>query len=143
MRIARLALVATVMTAWLVTFNHCAIAFLVEPAVKVAVTSDGMPAHCPMHGTTKTQTPSKQKDCGYLPCCKNLRATQAAPSNLVERPLWLGLFVQFFAPNFDVNECDAALLAFFSDTGPPGQSSFAETVLQRSLLAHAPPVSLS
>ena len=32
---------------------------------------------------------------------------------------------------------------FQSDTGPPFARSFAESVLQRSILAHAPPVVLS
>jgi hypothetical protein len=33
----------------------------------------------------------------------------------------------------------AALAPLFFDTGPPGAHSFAELILQRSLLAHAPP----
>ena len=34
----------------------------------------------------------------------------------------------------------ALVFALFLDTGPPGVRSFAELILQRSLLAHAPPV---
>jgi hypothetical protein len=32
-----------------------------------------------------------------------------------------------------------ALLPLLLDTGPPGARSFAELILQRSILAHAPP----
>ncbi len=97
--------------------------------------------HC--HG----DQPSPQKKGGEeeMPCCKVLRATvtdgaklvQVTSKNLVPIP---GCTV---AEIIVADEAVSHLTSQELDTGPPFAASFAESVLQRSLLAHAPPVSLS
>jgi hypothetical protein len=96
-----------------------------------------------MHAKQQPSQPQKEKNCADLPCCINLHATATVAAKHVASPLWLGALVTFFG--LPAIEPPTAITAdfFFSDTGPPGERSFAELVLQRSVLAHAPPVSLS
>ena len=74
-----------------------------------------------------------------MACCKMLRATLAGEAKVVE------LASQNFVPIQDwiVAELLSAIKTQLSplelDTGPPFAGSFAESVLQRSILAHAPP----
>ena len=80
-----------------------------------------------------------------MPCCKVLRATLAGHGKIVQvtskdfRPIENLIIAQvIFADEAQLRRVPQEL-----DTGPPFAGSFAESVLQRSLLAHAPPVSLS
>jgi hypothetical protein len=139
----RLAVVIASLTAWFVAINHCAFA-TVLPSAPTVVANDSMPGDCPMHakehGAPERQ---KQNGCGDLPCCNTLQATAVANAKLVASPVWLGLLVTFSIPAIDETCAAEAATSQFSDIGPPGERTFAELVLQRSLLAHAPPVSLS
>ena len=80
-----------------------------------------------------------------MPCCKMLRATTASEAKIVE------VASKNFVPiqNWIVAELISADETQLHgppqelDTGPPFAGSFAESVLQRSILAHAPPSSLS
>src|SRR5260370_10284025 len=85
----------------------------------------------------------KGKGCGDLQCCKNLQATTSTVAKMVAKPVWLGALQPFFPRIIDVAEIQPRQISPIFDTGPPGENSFVQSVLQRSLLAHAPPVSLS
>jgi hypothetical protein len=129
------------MVVWFAANNHCAFALPSSLPAKAAA-HHGMPAVCPMHAKQPGDQPQKQNGCLDLPCCNSLQAPAVASTKLIGPPLWAGLFVAFFTPAFNADDSDLVRVAFISDTGPPGESSFAELVLQRSILAHAPPVSL-
>jgi hypothetical protein len=123
------ALIAIV--AWLSLSNHCALG-LTLAAAEPAESEDG---GCPMH-----QSPVKKKPAANLPCCKDVRAILVKTVAAVMPGLRLmpshSYATEIFPP--------ARQLAFALenlDTGPPGCFSFAELVLQESMLSHAPPLS--
>jgi hypothetical protein len=130
------------MLAWLAATNHCVFSSPVPTKVRIA-NNDRMPPDCPMHAKHQPSQSQKQNGCGDLPCCKNLQATASISAKLVASPLWTGAFVLFFPSLDDATHRAAATHSPFCDTGPPGERSFAELVLQRSVLSHAPPISLS
>ena len=130
---ATAALVAIV--AWFVASNHCALAgFVPAPAVDASAHS-----HC--HGSSEQPADGqKERECDGSKCCNSLTAPTLAlaksvvtyDSAHVSAPEFAG-FLRCFAPaQHDSVRCEL-------DTGPPGSRSFAESVLQRSVLAHAPP----
>jgi len=127
--VTRYAGVAIAICSWIAISNHCAFA-------AVSTEIDKGRVECPFHSK-----PAKQKEqSSHVQCCKILRAIVFAQSKAWARD--------------DTNFSDAALCVGNSahrafsfrtlaplllDTGPPGTRSFAELILQRSLLAHAPP----
>lgn len=126
------------MAAWFVASNHCALAAPTGPA-KGTISSQ-----CPMH-SQKQHAPQPVKDngCGDLPCCKNLQATMVITAKAIAKPLWLGALQPFFSRIVSVIKVEPRQVSTILDTGPPGENNFTQSVLQRSILAHAPPVSLS
>lgn len=127
---ARYMVVAVAICSWFAISNHCAFA-------AVATKADSAQTECPFHSK-----PAKQKqEPSQLQCCKTLRAIVAA-----ETKSWARDQAKFSDVDLAVKEF--ALIALFRsaqvssslDTGPPGACSFAELILQRSLLAHAPPL---
>ena len=125
----RCAVVAIAICSWIAVSNHCAFA-------AVASEIDKAQPECPFHSK-----PAKQKEqSSQVQCCKVLRAVVVAKTKD-----WARNDAQFCDANFPVQAC--ALVVYSSrpvaplllDTGPPGAFSFAELILQRSLLAHAPP----
>lgn len=130
--IFRLPIVAIGALAWMALSNHCAIG-AVEGAAKMPMAS--------CHGMAPAnQVPAKHGQKSGIECCKVLRATLLTPSsNLV---LW-DTFA-FVPHNYIVGLTSPAdelrLMRLIEwDTGPPRADSFAESVLQKSILAHAPP----
>ncbi|MGI8958138.1 MAG: hypothetical protein ACR2II_14685 [Chthoniobacterales bacterium] len=127
---ARALIALLTMAAWLVAFDHCALAgILIQPVATTAVQES-----CPGHSQ-----PEKQQNQSELPCCKSLAAT-IAPLKISAGYDTTSFVVQLFFP------ADSLLLRGNSeprideiDTGPPEADTFAESVLQRSILAHAPP----
>jgi hypothetical protein len=124
------AIIVVAICSWFAISNHCAFAAL-------ATKTDSVQAECPFHSK-----PAKQeKPSAGVQCCKILRAV--AP---VAIKTWTRDDAKF--SNAD-RYCDkrtlitaysqATLAPLFLDTGPPNARSFAELILQRSLLAHAPP----
>ncbi len=117
---------------WMAISNHCAFSAIAAPI-------DDTQSACPFHSK-----PAKQKEQpSQVQCCKVLCAV-------------IPVVMKSWARD-DANVSDAdlrfeefALIALsrntptplFLDTGPPGAHSFAELILQRSLLAHAPPISI-
>lgn len=131
-RLVRLPIVAIGTVAWLAISNHCLIA-TIEGAAKMP-----MPG---CHGTSPAkQSPGNHDQKSGVVCCKILRATLLTlSSNLVAADT-----LSFAAPDYVVARISAADESRLTpiiewDTGPPGADSFAESVLQRSILAHAPP----
>lgn len=109
---------------WLAISNHCALAFT-APAEQTAQSA------CPFHSH-----PAKPKNVEQ-PCCKILRAlavklAKNPTPTVVDVDLQFAEFVVSAPPKISVDPISL-------DTGPPGSISFAELVLQRSILAHAPP----
>jgi hypothetical protein len=96
-----------------------------------------------MHQKQHAPQPEKGNGCGDLPCCKSLLTTTVVSAKTVAKPIWLGALQPFFKAPVIAIEVGAPQVSPIHETGPPGQNSFAELVLQRSIFAHAPPVSLS
>jgi hypothetical protein len=128
-RIVQLAIVPFMMFSWIAISNHCAFG-------AVATKSESSQSECPFHSK-----PAKQKEQStQIQCCKTLRAVVPTLAKS-----WTRNDTDFS----DVDLCFKAfaLIAYsrsqpaplFLDTGPPGARTFAELILQRSLLAHAPP----
>jgi hypothetical protein len=121
------AIVVVAICSWFAISNHCVFAAL--------ATNDTASRQCPFHSKPK------EKPSTGAQCCKILRAVASVPAKGWARD--------------DANLSDAddyggeralaiayskmALVPLSLDTGPPGVRSFAELILQRSLLAHAPP----
>jgi hypothetical protein len=126
----RSVIVAVAFCSWFAISNHCVFAAL-------ATRTDSLQVQCPFHSK-----PSKQeKQSNGAQCCKILRAV--AP--IVTKD-WARDDTKFSRANQYCNEL--TLVAADShttpaplllDTGPPVLHSFAELILQESLLAHAPP----
>jgi hypothetical protein len=125
----RCAGVAIAICSWIVVSNHCAFA-------AVATKNDSAQAICPFHSK-----PEKQKEqSSQVQCCKILRAVVPTIAKS-----WTRGDGDVSDIHFAFEDC--RLLGYFRDllapllldTGPPGAQSFAESVLQRSLFAHAPP----
>jgi hypothetical protein len=126
---ARCLIVAIAICSWIAISNHCAFAAM---ATKDASTQAG----CPFHSK-----PEKQKEQpSQVQCCKILRAVVPTIAKS-----WTRSDSVFSDIDFPFKDCRLlahfrdALAPLLLDTGPPGAHSFAELVLQRSLLAHAPP----
>jgi hypothetical protein len=125
----RCAAVAIAICSWIAVSNHCAFA-------AVATEINTSQTECPFHSK-----PAKQeKQSSQVQCCKILRAVVFAKTKD-----WARNDAKFCDANFPVQA--GAFVAYslrvvaplLLDTGPPKAFSFAELILQRSLLAHAPP----
>ncbi|HEX4696245.1 MAG TPA: hypothetical protein VH254_01085 [Candidatus Udaeobacter sp.] len=126
---ARSVAVAIAICSWIAVSNHCAFA-------AVATENDKALPECPFHAK-----PAKQKEqSSQLQCCKILRAVLFAKTKD-----WARNDAKFCDANFPVLvvalvvHSSRVVAPLLLDTGPPGAHSFAELILQRSLLAHAPP----
>jgi hypothetical protein len=122
--------VAIAISSWIAISNHCAFA-------AVATKDDSTQAACPFHSK-----PEKQKEqSSQLQCCKTLRAVV-----LTAAKSWVRDDTKFSDVDVRVEEFPLVVLlpnaqaSSSLDTGPPDAFSFAELILQRSLLAHAPPI---
>jgi hypothetical protein len=121
--------VAIAICAWIAVSNHCAFA-------AVASEIDKAQTECPFHSK-----PAKQKEqSSQVQCCKVLRAVVFAKTKD-----WARDDAKFTDANFPVQAgafvaySSRAIAPLLLDTGPPGAFSFAELILQQSILAHAPP----
>lgn len=112
---------------WLAISNHCVLG-MVESAKTIAL----QPA---CHGVPHVPKPDNDQ----APCCKVLRATIELSKPLVAYDSANFSLQPDFAGLLILAEHSASLRPLELDTGPPHSESFAESVLQRSILAHAPP----
>ena len=126
---ARSLIAAITICSWIAVSNHCAFA-------AVAPETDKAQTECPFHSK-----PTKQKEqSSQVQCCKILRAVVPTIAKS-----WTRSDSVFSDIDFPFKDCRLlahfrdALAPLLLDTGPPDAHSFAELILQRSLLAHAPP----
>jgi hypothetical protein len=122
--------VSIAICSWVAVSNHCALA-------AVATETGQAQADCPFHSKPVKQ----KKQPSHVQCCKILRAVVVAKT----KP-WARDDTNFHGANFPL---EPGLLLVRSlrtvaplllDTGPPLRAfSFAELILQQSLLANAPP----
>jgi hypothetical protein len=131
-RIAPLLIVTVTAAAWFVISNHCILAEF-NHAPKAG-------ANCHQH-CCGDQSPAKSKQESGFECCKTLRATlSGGAKDFVGYDTSLfALQLYFVRPIISANDSMATPRVLELDTGPPFANSFAESVLQRSILAHAPP----
>jgi hypothetical protein len=121
---------------WLALSHHCALGL-------AAVESHNQQEAAEQHDCCANDAPSKPRPAKdpTIPCCKTLPATAASLSKAYqpEATILAASVLEFVTllvsepPRLSVAVC-------LLDTGPPGKKTFAESVLQESLLAHAPPV---
>jgi hypothetical protein len=126
---ARSLIAAITICSWFAISNHCALA-------ATATKTDLAQAACPFHSK-----PAKQKQQSpQVQCCKVLRAVFFAKDKT-----WARDDAQFSAANFPIQARSLVVYSLRTaipsslNNGPPGALSFAELILQRSILAHAPP----
>jgi hypothetical protein len=126
----RCLIVGIAICSWFSISNHCAFAAM-------ATKSDSTQAACPFHSK-----PEKQKEqSSQVQCCKILRAVVPTIAKGWTRSDsdFSDIDFPFVDCRLFAHLCDAPA-PLLLDTGPPGAHSFAELILQRSLLAHAPPL---
>lgn len=128
-RFIRCAAVLIAISSWIAVSNHCAFA-------AVASQTNARQSKCPFHSKPEKQNEQSSN----VQCCRILRAVVLAKG----KP-WARDEMRFDAVSFPI-ATDAVVacqprvaVPLLLDTGPPGAFSFAELILQRSLLAHAPP----
>ena len=132
--VGRITTASVSIAAWFLISNHCALSAS-EPAQPAQT-------HVACHGNPSEPVKSPAKGEG-APCCKLLRATLAKSDQPVIENYSTGSFQAWVSAALVLSEQFHWQRAFELDTGPPFSQSFAESVLQRSILAHAPPVSPS
>ena len=119
-----------ILGAWAFLSNHCVLG-----ALERSTESTPAMSGCPMHSV-----PAKKKPEAKIPCCKDIRATVA--KSVTANPIALRLIGwREDAADLFLKPSRIAIEIEGLDTGPPGCLSFAESVLQESMLSHAPPVS--
>ena len=130
------ATVALVAVSWLAVSNHCALGL----AAIETHSSDAVSAQA--HDCCASEVPGQPKPAKdpATPCCKTLQALSVSPAKSFETECYDFLRRSARLQHADHRSPRVAPVAYrFLNTGPPGGKSFAESVLQRSLLAHAPP----
>jgi len=118
-------------SAWLGLSNHCVLTAAPRPLASEK--GEG----CPMHGHKQPPKPSHSPD---LPCCKTLAATRVLAITHVAKNCFAVGQIEFCAEQSLILPGVHLTAGVVLDTGPPAAPTFAELVLQRSILAHAPPI---
>lgn len=125
--------VALAVISWLTLSNHCALGLATgDPHSGIGV---------PKHDCCASDVPTHQNrgEQSGNPCCKTLPVVSISVAKAFVGP-GHGLVVKPVVPAIMLDLADTIeLTARFLDTGPPEKTAFAETVLQQSLQAHAPP----
>ena len=120
--------------AWLLAANHCVVACLAAPVTAEAESHE----HCG-GSSDRPANDDKSNDCEASNCCKSLSAPASFAKKLAGYDKGFYTLKDFVVSEivFAGEQHDASISEL--DTGPPPAHCFAESVLQRSLLAHAPP----
>jgi len=131
--VIRIGIMLVMSVAWFAIVNHCALAGLLAMQAKPTI------ANC--HHCASDQSPAKDKSANGSECCKTLHATfvTVAKKLVGHDTLLFALQPYFAAPVILANDPKGTLRGGELDTGPPFAKTFAESILQRSILAHAPP----
>ena len=120
--------VVLTLAAWFSLSNHCALG-------AVAPVSEAASGPCPMHSA-----PAKKKPATKTPCCKDVRAVVAKGVTASAAGVRL-IVVGDYATEIFAQQPVHVVIEFENlNTGPPNCFGFAESVLQESTFAHAPPV---
>ncbi len=128
----RFAVSLIAVSAWLAASNHCAIGATLSSHIAKASTHAG----CPGHGA-----PKKDGKSGEMECCKSFPPASADAGKTIvsydshQFVLQLYFATALLAPAHS----DRDLRPLELDTGPPRAPWFVQSVLQRSIPAHAPP----
>ena len=134
MRLFNVGVSLVTLAAWTFASNHCAMADILPKAHVQAEVS-----HC--HPSPEAPAEQeKEGECDGSKCCKSLNVSSLAFAKSVvtyDATHWLATDYQLFAQSLSAVHHDVDVWEL--DTGPPRGVSFAESVLQRSILAHAPP----
>jgi hypothetical protein len=132
-RMSQALTVLLTIAAWFCLSNHCVLGLgLASPPAESADSFE-----CPMHST-----PAKKKEpAANLPCCKDLRALAAKSAAGAMAATIRSVRSQDYATGVFLPPPRVTLEIECLDTGPPDAFSFAEAVLQQSILSHAPPLS--
>ena len=122
------AIVVVAICSWFAISNHCVFAAL--------ATNDTASRQCPFHSKPKEKPPTGAQ------CCKILRAVASVPAKGWARDDTKLSDSDGYGGEraLTIAYSQTTLVPLSLDTGPPGARSFAELILQRSVLAHAPPV---
>jgi hypothetical protein len=133
--VVRLPVVLIAATAWVGLSSHCVLGAIERSATKATMSCHG--------SAPNDHAPVKEKRDG-VECCKVVRATLLSPAKSAGSPDELVFAPYKYVVSFLLlPEAAEQKCALERDTGPPDADSFAEAVLQRSILAHAPPFFLS
>ncbi|MEI9898445.1 MAG: hypothetical protein WDN28_32450 [Chthoniobacter sp.] len=125
--ISRFLVVAVMLFSWLLVTNHCALGQMQA--------ANGEHAHChPAKDADGKKAPAD----GMRECCRTMKASLSGETVVKFDPAPVQLLAAAFLEALNAPVASPAL-EVFRDHGPPHVSSFAEIVLQRSLLSHAPP----
>ena len=129
----RFAILLVMSISWFALANRCALALVVA-------STEERSHSCCQEDNAAAKTPGKGNEPSTGECCKTLDATfVSVAKQLTDFNASVALDSYFVALVVFPNASGFMPMAIALDTGPPFASSFAETVLQRSLLAHAPP----
>ena len=136
-RIFQAAISVVAIVTWFATTNHCALGAVMTSSSQ----STTVQTHCHGDQSSPVQKGSDEE----TPCCKLLRATVTSNAKALQPANGNFLGVQSWAMAEMTFSDETRLHNAVQQlgTGPPSVSSFAESVLQRSILAHAPPPFLS
>lgn len=132
--LARLFVVALLACSWLAVSNHCALA-----ALHATQSNESSEIHCAMSGMTKPGSQKKPDGPQSMECCKSLRAIPAKSLKAAAPLLTQVLPFAFVVGLLDLRSPSTTASGILG-TGPPPAASFSDLVLQRSILAHAPPL---
>ena len=130
------ATVALVAVSWLAVSNHCALGL----AAIETHSSDAVSAQA--HDCCASEVPGQPKPAKdpATPCCKTLQALSVSPVKSFEASVTISFTGLLACSTPTITTPRVVPVAYrFLNIGPPGGKTFAESVLQRSLLAHAPP----
>lgn len=132
-RILRAGISLLLIASWLGAANHCLLAGFVPKAPSAAIHD-----HCAMQ---KSSAPKKHDNgCDGQNCCKSLSVVASAlAKNLVTCDTFSFTAQDYLISTASLLEAAHTVPTGQLDTGPPPAHSFAESILQQSLLAHAPP----
>ena len=117
--------------AWFALSNHCVLTAASRPLT--CENSEGFPMHA-------HKQPPKPSHSANLPCCKTLAATRVLAIPHVAKNCFAIGQIEFSDEQSLIFPSVHFTAGVVLDTGPPASATFAELVLQRSILAHAPPI---
>jgi hypothetical protein len=128
---ARGVIVAVAIISWVAISNHCAFSALIAQ-------THATQSACPFHSQPAKTPPQR----AGIQCCKILRAVvPTMTKGWARNDAGISDGDLYFEKLAFIANSQSATSPLLLDTGPPGARSFAELILQRSVLAHAPPVS--